>query len=88
MLNSSLSNGTTTTRSDSVCRGLSDSKNGHSNAKGDPFFNTRRISRDDGKQEMAAIPSYSSKLPERATDVAESRHSIHDSGCEADSFVD
>jgi hypothetical protein len=33
-------------------------------------------------------PSYSPKLPKRATDVAESRNSIHVSGCETDSRID
>jgi hypothetical protein len=33
-------------------------------------------------------PSYSPKLPERATDVAESRNSIHVSGCETESRID
>ena len=33
-------------------------------------------------------PSYSPKLPKRATDVAERRNSIHVSGCETDSRID
>jgi fibronectin type III domain protein len=36
----------------------------------------------------AFSPSYSPKLPERATDVAESRNSIHVSGCETESRID
>ena len=35
-----------------------------------------------------ANPSYSPKLPKRATDVAESRNSIHGSGCETESGID
>jgi hypothetical protein len=37
---------------------------------------------------IQASPSYSPKLPERATDVAESRNSIHVSGCETESRID
>ena len=33
-------------------------------------------------------PSYSRQLGNCATDVAESRHSIHDSGCNTDSRTD
>jgi putative DNA primase/helicase len=37
---------------------------------------------------LGTNPSYSPKLPKRATDVAESRNSIHVSGCETDSRID
>jgi hypothetical protein len=43
---------------------------------------------EDGVLGDAASPSYSPKLPKRATDVAESRNSIHVSGCETDSRID
>jgi hypothetical protein len=36
----------------------------------------------------ATSPSYSPKLTKRATDVAESRNSIHGSGCETESGID
>jgi hypothetical protein len=38
--------------------------------------------------QVGPSPSYSPKLAKRATDVAESRNSIHGSGCESESRID
>jgi hypothetical protein len=41
-----------------------------------------------GDCRKSSSPSYSPKLAKRATDVAQSRNSIHGSGCETESRID